>query len=271
MVSKELGLLDKQKVSLEILQYVASFCEKHSIRYYLAYGTLLGAIRHSGFIPWDDDVDLFIPRPDYNRLLQEFDNSEPYELLSCFNTRDYVMPFSKVQNIKTAMQLPSGRIINHGLGIDLFPIDGIPNEYDLNDAENVFKKENDVFVNTVQKIDTFKFLAPRSAKEYAKMIAYQASIITGILNKKCRSISANPYDSDYDNCCRVASVVGIHSGVFRPFKKEWFKPMSVGFEGLHFIAPSGYDEILSMIYPNYMQLPPKEKQVTTHIAKYIWL
>ncbi len=270
MNSRELDLSEKQKVSLEILQYVADFCEEHHIRYYLAYGTLLGAIRHKGFIPWDDDVDLFLPRPDYDRFLREFIDTETYRLLSCFNTKDYVLPFSKVQNSKTIMQLPSGKIINQGLGIDLFPVDGIPDEYDLYDAKSLFEKENDVFINIVQKFDAFKFLTPKTAKEYAKVIVYRTSIATGILNKKGRSISVNPYNSEYDDCSRVASVVGIHSGIFRPFQKEWFTPITVEFEGHHFIAPSGYDEILSMIYPNYMQLPPKEKQVTTHIAYYIW-
>lgn len=270
MLNNELNLSDKQRVSFEILQTVANFCSEHNIRYYLAYGSLLGAIRHKGFIPWDDDVDLFVPRPDYDRFLATFADTKKYKVLSCYNSKDYVLPFSKVCNTEIKMKLPSGKIIDQGLGIDLFPIDGIPDGLDLKEAEEIFEKENNIFINTVQKYDTFKFLTPKTVKEYIKVFVYRGSIVTGALNKKGRSISVNPFDSEYDECNIVTSAVGIHSGIFRVYRKEWFMPMLVEFEGAQFVAPSGYDTILSMIYPNYMELPPEEERVTTHIASYIW-
>ena len=270
MIKKELSLEEKKKVSFDILKSVCSFCEEHGIRYYLAYGTLLGAIRHKGFIPWDDDVDLLMPRPDYIKFLDTFEGPQDLKVVSCFNSRDYVLPFAKVQNNKTKMMLPSGKIIDQGLGIDLFPVDGIPDDLSLEEAERIFRKENDIFIKSIQKYDNFKFLVPKTIKEHIKVCAYKASILTGILNGKCRKISKNPFDSDYDSCSMVASAVGMHSGKFRPFKKEWFDPIKVEFEGDHFIAPAGYDEILSMIYSNYMELPPEKDRITTHIAKYIW-
>lgn len=270
MIKKELSLEEKKTVSFDILKYVCNFCEEHGIRYYLAYGTLLGAIRHKGFIPWDDDVDLLLPRPDYIRFLETFEGSQNLKLLSCYNSRKYLLPFSKVINDNTKMRLPSGKIIDQGLGIDLFPMDGIPDDLSLEEAEIIFRKENDIFIKTLQKYDNYKFLVPKTIKEHLKVFAYKAGIITGILNRKCRKISVNPFSSNYDNCSRVASVTGIHSGKFRPFKKEWFNPVKVEFEGNLFDAPASYNEILSMIYSNYMELPPEEDRVTTHIARYIW-
>lgn len=270
MTNKILSLEDKKKVGYEILKYVSGFCEEHGIRYYLAYGTLLGAVRHKGFIPWDDDVDLFIPRPDYMRLLETFVGSHEYKLLSCFNKKDYVYPFSKVQSIYTKTLLPSGKVLDHGLGIDLFPLDGIPDELDLTTAEEIFKKENDVFINYVQKYDAYKFLNITSLKNRIKVFLYKASVMTGALNRKGQKLSTNPYDSEYDDCSTVACVVGMHDGVFTPFKKDWFTPRKLKFEDAYFDAPACYDEMLSLLYPNYMQLPPESERITTHIADFVW-
>lgn len=270
MEKSELSLKDKQEISLEILQFVHDFCHHRGIRYYLAYGTLLGAVRHKGFIPWDDDVDIMIPRPDYNRFLSEFRDDEQYTLLSCFKKGNYVFPYAKVKSNYTNMILPNGKVDEQGLGIDLFPIDGIPNDMTDETAKTIFETKNNVFNSFVQKYDAFKFIDPKIPKDYLKVFAHALCIGTGILKKKSQEISSNPYNSKYDECERVASVVGIHSGIFRPFKKEWFDSIHMDFEGTQLIGPRGYDEILTLVYHDYMQLPPVEKRVTTHIAKFIW-
>lgn len=268
MDKNELGIDEKKKISLDILKYVRDFCENNNIRYYLAYGTLLGAVRHGGFIPWDDDIDLLIPRPDYERLLSSFEETSEYRVLSCYNTKDYVMPFAKIHNVKTLMKLPSGKKIYQGVGIDLFPMDGIPNGLSIDKAESIFIKKNDIFLYDVDKYATFKFLTPKTIKEHMKVMAYNIYVNSGVLNMKARAISRNPFDSEYDKCDRVALAVGSHSGIFYPYKKEWYEPINIEFENEYFKAPANYDAVLSLVYSDYMKLPPEEKRVSTHIARY---
>ena len=81
-LGQELKTEDIQKISYEILKEFKTFCEMHQLRYFMAYGTLLGAVRHEGFIPWDDDIDVFMPRPDYEKLLQLYTDNENYQLYS---------------------------------------------------------------------------------------------------------------------------------------------------------------------------------------------
>ena len=98
----ELSLQEIQKGSLEILRIVAKICDKQGLIYYLAYGTLIGAIRHKGFIPWDDDIDIWMPRNDYKKFIEYFikhkDELKPYELFSVYNNVDYPYEISRISD-----------------------------------------------------------------------------------------------------------------------------------------------------------------------------
>ena len=269
MNTEYMTVQDKQKASLDILDYFHSFCMDNGITYYLAYGTLIGAVRHKGFIPWDDDVDVHLPRPDYERLLKLFyDPSGKYKLCTCRNTDEYMLPYAKIQNMDTARCLASGELDEQGIGIDLFPLDGVPD--DLNKAEKIFHKENNKFIRIVQRADHYRLIKPHSVVDAAKKIYGQFFYKTGILKKTGQKISSSPYDLDYDECLYVASAIGMHSGKFRPFRKELFNVINVDFEGRSFLAPGGYDEILTIIYGDYMKLPPEDQRVTTHSDFFVW-
>ena len=126
---KEMTLQEVQNVSLEILKDVHAFCESHNIRYSLAYGTLIGAIRHKGFIPWDDDVDIIIPRPDFERFCQEFQSAKGYKLYRPGDPENF-MVFARVCDnertlVKTNRPWSTERT---GIWIDIFPFEGLPND-----------------------------------------------------------------------------------------------------------------------------------------------
>lgn len=264
-----LSIKDKQEASLEILLHFHDFCLKHNITYFLAYGTLIGAVRHKGFIPWDDDIDVHMPRPDYERFLQYFNDPKgTFRLFTCFNDKKYVLPYAKVQNMKTARVLQNGKVVEEGIGIDLFPLDAVP--ADLDYAERTFKNQNDKFMKIVQRYDRLRYIKPSTLKDLAKMIVGKLIYTSGYLQRVGQSISLDMYGCDYNSCKRVAAVVGIHSGIFRVFEKEWFEPIDMEFEGRQLKGPKGYDNILNMIYGDYMTVPPEDKRISTHQEVFIW-
>lgn len=140
---KEVTEQGLKKTQLDILNTVATFCEKENINYVLFYGTLLGAVRHHGFIPWDDDVDIAMPREDYKRFMDSF----PMDKYLCLcNEKDRTFPYSygKVNRLDTKLIEVSNLIYDLGINIDIFPIDGIAapglKQTILNCRLNILKK-----------------------------------------------------------------------------------------------------------------------------------
>lgn len=131
---KKLSEREIQLSILQILQYFDSYCKKYQLRYYLSGGTLLGAIRHKGFIPWDDDIDVCMPRPDYEKLLITFKNNanEKY-LLSSFDVGNSYRPYVKILDLKTKVISKNSEDEQY-LWIDVIPVDGLP------DGEDEIKK-----------------------------------------------------------------------------------------------------------------------------------
>ena len=130
---KELNMNEIKRIELDVLLNVADFCEKNGLTYFLAYGTLIGSIRHKGFIPWDDDIDIMMPREDYNRFMQIFNDEmkeTPYFAVNpCSNQSS--QSFVKVGNKNTIKLEPEYSYKGAMIDIDVFPIDGMP----ANEAE----------------------------------------------------------------------------------------------------------------------------------------
>ena len=118
---KEIKNDELRTIQLDILQNVHDFCMKHDIKYTLAYGTLLGAVRHGGYIPWDDDIDIAMLRPDYERFMQEYKN-DIYKFTECRLDKDVHIGFGKVEDTRTIV-IEGGNTKNLGVSIDVFPID----------------------------------------------------------------------------------------------------------------------------------------------------
>ena len=122
---------DMKALALTMLKDVAKFCDDHNIKYYLCGGTLLGAVRHKGFIPWDDDIDIMMPRPDYLRFLELYNGTNPrYVVKGIENDDRYWRPFAKVFDLHTELDEPIYNVkgLTNHVFLDVFPVDVIPDD-----------------------------------------------------------------------------------------------------------------------------------------------
>ena len=259
---------EKKEVSLEALLRFHTFCIENDLSYYLAYGTLIGAVRHNGFIPWDDDVDVMMPRHDYERFLRIFVNDSHFRAISSENDKMYMLPYAKVLNERTSRLIGNGIPDSIGIGIDIFPIDGIPE--DIKAAEKLFQKQNRLFLQIVNRFAYYLTLPDDTLLSRCKRTAGQIMLHTGLLKKSAIRCSHSPFEVAYGETGTVAVLTGVYSGVFRTFDIKCFRPVEHVFEGHSFIVPEGYDTILRTIYGDYMQMPPEDQRVSTHEESFVW-
>jgi len=267
---EKITLKEQKKIQLDILKYTADICEKNDINYFLGGGTLLGAVRHKGYIPWDDDIDIMVPREDYERLIEVFNCNENsvYELLCYKNCDDYYYPFAKIVNKKTKMEeLKFNEIKKMGVYIDVFPIDFLP------DDEKKIKK---IFKNYTKMYKLIAMQKDKRLNEVTKnkMKLLLKKILLPIITKpKIRRIILKKIDKlacNYKDTNKVACISGRYLEVEIMPKEYISDSILVDFENMKFKIPLGYDEYLRKHYGDYMKIPPKEKQIAEHETVAYW-
>ena len=250
---------DKLKnILLEMLDKFLLICNEYNLSYTLLGGSVLGAVRHRGIIPWDDDIDIGMPRPDYDRLLSIADDvfGERYKLVSAYNDKDYLYTFAKLYDNETTLIEFKNLFYLGGIYIDIFPLDGIPSKM----AKRVHR------IMKIRYAATNLFLAKYSSKykksHYLKYLAYKIIFRTpNNALKICDKLSRKyPYAEQYD--------IVNYSGAWE--EKEisdysWFNPLiEYTFEGRKVWGPNNYDAYLTKLYGNYMIPPPLEKRKSHH-------
>lgn len=258
--------LDKNRIQeceLNILIKVKEFCDYNHLKFYLAGGTLLGAIRHEGFIPWDDDIDICMPRPDYERFILLFPKNKIYQIKSN-KSKDWDAPFVKV--IDSSTQIESVYDETKGsLWIDIFPVDGLPS--DIKKVENIYKQCS--FYRKLFMIAHARLGEGKSRfHKYGKYILKPLVRLIGAkyFSRKIEEIARQiPYES-----AKYVGIVtwGLYGVGERMLKREFEKEVEVEFEGYKMPAFSCWDSYLHGIYGNYMQLPPLEKRQTHDMIVY---
>lgn len=249
-------------VEVEILDEIVRICEKHDLHYYLVGGTLLGAARHKGFIPWDDDLDIGMPRDDYQKFesICKEELGDNFYVHSYETDKDYWLPFIKVRKRNTAFdeaRLDDTELEMNGIWVDIFPLDKV------NTLDSWWKRQRTTIIKThlqhfivykkhhkwphpiISKI-IYAFFKPMSIRTLRKMQDY----FMMWENKKDCKYYIN-YGSQYNPIKQTI------------LKTNYEPTCNIEFEGKTYMAPGNYKNVLTRIYgEEYMELPPMEKRVT---------
>lgn len=256
MDNEKLSLQEIQRLVLDILQTFDKVCKENHLRYSLAYGTLIGAVRHHGFIPWDDDIDVLMPREDYEKLLKLGYKDARYELKNYNISDDYYYAFAKMVDNETTV-VDKGRCEKHiELFIDIFPMDFFKGNEQQLKAYGKKGMQKQFFARTIG-IKPFIYSRPRYfIRSVLKMVLYPfRNRIFDDLN----SLSCPEEAADY--CALV-----IHNDNFPEFfdAKIWKQLIEIDFDEFLFPVFADYDSFLKEVYGDYMTPPPKEYQVSVH-------
>lgn len=258
-MESNIDIKDIHEVLLRMLVDFDRICRKHNLTYFMLGGTLLGAVRHNGFIPWDDDIDIGMPRSDYERFIS-LPLTEFPEYLQVWNIRkkakSYMFNFSKLVNINTSMVPIEHPSFVVGLFLDIFPLDGA--------SKFLFSRKFQVyFVQLFQVLRSYKYLDGNNKVHSIKSLLMMclskllSRHIHGFIDKLVRKY-------EYSTSKYAGNFLGVY-GLKEIMEKDVFgNPVELEFEGHLFYAPQKYDSWLKNIYNNYMLLPPVDKRGTTH-------
>ena len=241
-----------QDTEIEILDYLDKICKKNNLNYFIMYGTLLGAVRHKGFIPWDDDIDVGMLREDYDKLIKILENEkhDKFKVDYISINKNYYLPFVKIKNIKTIHEEKNSVYYkgNKGIWIDIFPFDNIKtSEYRKVD---VLKQKIVILLYSLMIAKSLNIYKYKLIKIISKFLSNEKCI--KIIDKiRIKNIASNfviPFVGDKIKDSPILS------------KKDIFPTKKILFNGNMYYAPNNYEKVLEKLYgSDYMKLPPIEK------------
>ena len=223
---------------LDILRAVDKTCREHGLCYYIWAGTMIGAVRHKGFIPWDDDLDIAMPRPDYERLIahQQEWLPEPFEMVCAENDDSYPLPFAKIQDSSTTLIERMHLKYLGGIYLDVFPVDGVPDGW------------------LAQRWQFARYKHGHGPSSWIPLLCRRLYTLDGVQSAIRRILTKYPYDQ----CCLVADY---DDGLRGTTPKEVLgTPQPYQFEDMTAMGVEQYHRYLMKKYGDYMTIPDGEHQ-----------
>ena len=268
-IGKRIDVDELKSIQLNILMVIDEFCRNNSINYSLACGSLLGAIRHKGYIPWDDDIDIQLLREDYNKLMVEFPQLFSHiSLISLERDKRWNRAYARAYDTRTIeKEGVNGEIEGLGVGIDVFPIDKVPN----NERQWLSYNKLRMFIQNIYQLKLMRWSKTRSVINNIIVILSHVVLFPFSLRFIARLIDSfaqryNLYSSNYlfENC----QGIGKNRNRFQLI--DFSDYVDTDFENNKLKIIVGYDDYLKNTYGNYMVLPPAEKQVSQHQFSAFW-
>ncbi|MBO7301186.1 MAG: LicD family protein [Bacteroidaceae bacterium] len=260
---KVINIEEVKKIQLDILDDIANFCKENNLQYCLAYGTLLGAVRHKGYIPWDDDIDIHMPRADYEKFIKLYNSKEKKNAVITHEiNRNYHVPFAKVFRKGTIVQEHLYKQSVFGVYVDIFPIDGIKSKaqaYICGQCIRCMYIKTSIFNNSQTIARKIRLFITKML-----LLPFTEHFILSMIRKTSTLFNI-------DECEKVCSF-GSRTALREILPKNLFESnISIKFEGNEYNIPAQYDIYLKSKYGDYMQLPPEENRVSTHDSVASWL
>lgn len=263
-----MDLRQLQLEELKILKETIKLCEKYNLSYFVLGGTFLGAVRHKGFIPWDDDIDIGMPRADYERFISiaKSELNYPYEVRHFSIDKSYKHYFTKLINKKIIIvREDASKNIEQNIWIDIFPLDGMPNNFfvrKLHMLKLLFHRlllqysKIETGINIKKKRSIFEFLLIKIGFICTKVFSFNTE-------KQLYKIDALLKKYDYEKSSYVVNFMGAYK--FKEmFPKSYYQAAVLyDFEDIKVYGSPEYDKILTQMYGAYLT-PPKESQRFSH-------
>ena len=252
-------------VQLDLLKKLDAICKENGLRWYPIFGTLLGAVRHHGFIPWDDDVDVVMPREDFDKLkaICKEKLEQPYFLQTTDSDDECYMYIAALRNSETTGNRSSCLKLNQnsGIPIDIFPLEGCEDNLNLFRLRRFPMYVQSVLCNTyVNEINTSK-----KAVILRKILRKFKLNYKKIYQKLEKKNAKHPFNGSTTCTITLQRDAGTKHLSQQVWKSEWFnKTVEMPFEDMIMEIPAGYDHILSAFYGDYMKVPPMDKRAGKH-------